>query len=132
MTTFLDHIKANGKAIDAEVAAVFKKYGITVTGRSATVDAADGSYKFKISYATSEGVEVKLQKDRSTFLRYCGMWNMPPEWFGKKFRSGSKVFAITGVDPKKRAKPIMLDCGGKTYFAAPDYVRSFMIANPVA
>lgn len=134
MTTFLNHIKANSNALDAELTAVFAKYGIKVMGRTARVDAADGTYKFNISYATPEGSATKLKKDEENFRFYANgsNTNLNPDWFGKKFRSGVNVYKIVGYNPKKRAKPVMLDCNGKSYSASPDYVRSFMLSNPVA
>lgn len=131
MSQFLAHLKANGKKIDEEIAAVFAKYNIKIVGRSARVDAAEGTYKFKVQFATAEGVEAQAKKAEDNFRFYASMVGMKPEWFGKKFRMGDKVYTIAGYRPSRRKNPVELTANGKGYCASPDQVRAFMTASPV-
>jgi hypothetical protein len=126
---FLAHIKKHGKEIDAEIAAVFKKYGIEITGRSARVDMADGEYKFKVRYATPEGEAGLKQK----FETYAPMFDMDPSWFNKDFKMGGVVYTFVGFDLKKHKRPVLAKCqrDGKTYLLTPEqgklYGNNFLV-----
>lgn len=123
MTAFLNHLKANGKKIDAEIEAVFKKYNIKIVGRSARVDASEGYYKFKIQFDTVQGVEVRNAQAENTFRRFAVSSGLNPDWFGKKFRMGNRVFTITGFNPRKHKKPVELEANGKNFCASAEQVR---------
>lgn len=130
MSEFLNHLKKNGKKIDAEIAAVFEKYGIKVVGRSARVDSAEGFYKFKIQFATPQGAEARNKKAENNYRFYAPMSGLKEEWFGKKFCAKGTTYTICGFNPRRKKKPVELAANGKIYCAAPEEVAVMMRLYP--
>lgn len=129
---FLEHLKLNAKKIDEEIIAVFAKYGVDVTGRNARIDETSGTYKFNIAWATPQASEVRNRRSETTFKYFAEANGMRAEWFGKKFKAGTRTYTITGYNLRKKSRPVeLLGADGKTYFAAPATVVSGMNSNPV-
>jgi len=59
---------------------------------------------FRVSIPASDGTAFNLEKDRFEFL--AERYGLQPSDFGREFRTGSKRFRITGIDPKRPRYPI--------------------------
>lgn len=79
-----------------------------------------GSFRFNDAQFTTR-MTVKSPgraKDSAEqeFKLMANCYGLKPEWFGKSFKKGSKVFTIIALDMKKRKYPVICSCAdGKQY-----------------
>lgn len=81
------------------------------------IEFGDGVEIVKSYYGESYEVRVRIavggqaeQADtaRETWERYCGIFRLLPEHFGKTISMRGVPFRVAGLDLKRRAKPIVI------------------------
>lgn len=103
----LPSLKAHSRALDAELKAVFEKYGLEFHGRSAKIGMGQVDYKITLKYGSAEEQEDVA---RMTFEAYAPMEGIDGSVFGKKYKlSDGHVYRVIGFNPKKPKNCIMLE-----------------------
>lgn len=120
--TDLVSLRAASKEMDAELAAVFAKYGLTVVGRSAKI--GGGECNFTVKTITGGG-EQKADKQREMYDRYADMYGLPSDGFGKTFIVQGDRFELVGLDMSKPKNCVSLKrlSDGKSFKCPPDTIK---------
>lgn len=116
--------------VNAELKAVFKKYGFDLRKLSARVDETTGVIRWSI-----EGFDTKhkaangesTSPERELWKKFATLYDLNPAWLGKAFRFGGKSYTITGLRQRGK-RNVLATRDGKTYVFAPDDVSVFMQA----
>lgn len=102
----LTSLKANAKALDAELRAVLEKYGLKMEGRSARIGDGECSFKIRTTYLSDE---EKADREEQEFRAYAPIYGVPADTFGKKYRFPNGVIvAVAGIQPNKPKNRIKL------------------------
>lgn len=109
--------------LDAELAQVFAKYGLTVTHRKGQVDEALGTLKYAISLVDANATTSPEAKRWGQYAHY---FDLPADGVGRLFSYNHKQFKIVGLRDSKSPKRVVAGHNGKTYVFAPDTVRALL------
>lgn len=119
--TDLTSLKVHSKALDAELEAVFAKYGLKMGSRRATVYSEEGKLKYAIECRMGSA-EDQTEKAKALWERYAPMFDLPADAFGKEviFNRDQK-FRVSGINPNKPKNCVMLTrlSDGKAGFQCP-------------
>lgn len=103
----------------------FKQIGVTVRDGNAKYDSMIGTATFKLEFVdlTENGEKVDIFVNN--FKRQAQYYDLNPIILGMKFtdKMSGKEFTVTGLDPKRRKKCILISHGGKTYITTPEAIR---------
>lgn len=123
----LNQLKLIGKALDAELTALFAKYGLKLANRSATVYPSSGEVKYRITLTDTNlkdasGNETTSEAER--FKKEAFLYGLNPTDLGKTFRSGGREFKIEGLKGGRSRKSLLVSSNGKRFVFDPaDVVR---------
>ena len=68
-----------------------------------------------------------VDKNKADFEKYCHMFGLKKEDYGKSFRQNAKVFTVSGLNFKARKNNIELTCSdGKTYKGSSENVKRLL------
>lgn len=96
--TDLASLRKHSAALDAELKAVFEKYGLTMTNRRAKIGAGKCEYKIELNCGVGED---STDVERKIYEAYASFLGLPADGFGSTYEHFGKRFKITGVNPKK-------------------------------
>lgn len=115
-------LKKHAPALDAELTAVFARYGLTYGGRSAKIGDGLLNFNIKLKYGTVEDDAARAERD---WKNYCMLLNLPVDAFGRVIKISGVEYSIAGLDLKKRKRPVKLKRvgDGKTFVTTEDDVR---------
>lgn len=95
--------KLIGAEVEAAVAAVAAKHGLTAQSAGGTFDATSFTAKIKLVVTDNDALE---RKERADFAQYCGWFDLKPDDYGKEFTHQGKRYRLTGVLPTRSKSPI--------------------------
>ena len=112
-----DQAKTVGSDIEAAIAPVLAKHGLALSGQS-------GSYGDALR-VTIEMRPAGQEEGEAAFGRYAPLYGIPAEKLGAEFRSGSKTYRLTGINPRATSMPMLARgvADGKTYKFTVDAVK---------
>lgn len=96
-----DNIRQLRDEMNAALNLVLKKHGVTAVVGNASFTPGDVTFKVKVSVGSADDA-AKREWDR-----YCVMFGLTPDLFGKKFVSRGTEFTITGIAKKGRDYPVL-------------------------
>lgn len=95
----LTSLKLNGPALEADLQAVFKKYGLTMESHRGVI--GQGEIRLTINLKTGSA-EDQEENERKKYEIYHRVLDVPADGFGKTFvGDNGDRFRIIGVQPKK-------------------------------
>ncbi len=112
--------KEIGAAVEEALTEVAEKYGLTVQVRGGTFDAT--SFKPKVEFSTANAAEDE-------FRTYAEIYGLEGDDFGRVFTTGGKTFAISGLAPRNRTRPILATEVGtdRTYKFTVDGIKKALV-----
>lgn len=118
----LKTLKANSAALDAELKAVFEKYGLSMTNRFARIGGGKCEYKIELNCGVGEDSE-KVERD--LYNAYAKLLGLPEDGFGSVYESRGERFKITGVNPKKPKNCVKITMvrSGKAMICSPEMIK---------
>ena len=120
--TDLASLKKHATALDAELTAVFARYGLTYNGRSAKIGDGLLNFNIKLKYGTAEDEAARAERD---WKNYSMLLNLPANAFGKTIKMNGVEYTIIGLDLKKRKRPVKIKrADGKVFITTEDDVRA--------
>ena len=121
-------IKSLRVDINAALASVAEKYGMTIKAERAAYN--DFSVSFKLECVENMNGE-KMTKSEATLKRdfklIVSTYDLPADFTEKVFTCAGKQFTVTGYDWKKYSRPFICQCltDGKEYCFKPDVIRAY-------
>ena len=88
------NLKDIRKDFDLAVKDFEKKYGVTV--QMGNISFSDYQFTSKITVTSEE--KCSEENERKEFSKYCRMYGLTEEDYGKTFRSGAKEYTIIGFE----------------------------------
>ena len=132
VTTLADRplLKALRTEMDAALASVAKKYGISIRTGNGSYSQLAASFKVELAVIGKgqEGEDPAVIRGAAAWHRSAPLYSMDglqADWLGKSFESGGVTFTIVGLDPRKRTRPVLMrksDAPGKLYLFGIDKV----------
>lgn len=80
---------------------VLKKHGLSVNVGNAMFTPSDVTFKVKVGLGSQDDVAQR------EWNKYCFLFGLSPDLFGKKFISRGTEFTITGIARKSRNYPVL-------------------------
>lgn len=117
------------KDIDLALAEVGKKYGIKINAGSARFTGDTATFKLEMSIFRDGKA---ICREMETLKLYLGLIGLSEEHFGVVFKIGGKYFVLSGYNPRKHKKPVMITEVGTevVYFCSEDSVRNALGVAP--
>lgn len=101
-----------------------KKYGVSIELGSITYTANDFHAKMEVKKNVVEG---NISYDQAEFEKYCMIFGLTKDFYGKKFSMNGKTFTVSGINTKAHKMPVLATCDdGKTYKFASDTVKKLV------
>lgn len=124
----LKQFKVIAPRIDAEVAAVFEKYGLKVGKRSATIDSLEGTVSFRLTLIDTNLKDASgnaTTPEAARFAKNADYIGLKAEMLGQTFKNGAKTHTVVGLRSGRSAKPVLVSIDGKpgNYVMSVDAVR---------
>jgi hypothetical protein len=130
MTTKIEQFtRQNLRAIYEDVEAALKpiaeKHGIKLERKSCTYRPDELPVAFKFITIEHDANGNTMDSRAKDFVRYASMYGLSKDDFLAEFRSGSRLFRITGFKPKARKYPVLAEDvkTGKTYKFSAEKVK---------
>lgn len=102
-------IAAVHAALMAAVKSVEAAQGVKLQGGRMTYG-ADGSFTFKVTGGVVGADGQVATRERDAFLTLAEMYGLKKTDLGAKFTHAGRTYAIDGLRPRARAKPILVTC----------------------
>lgn len=83
-----------------------KQMGISVGFGNAKFSDVEATLQVKIVDLTSKGTAVNVYA--IDWDKHCASYGLKRAWLGKEISMGNRVFRITGLNIKKRVKPVVV------------------------
>lgn len=99
----LASLKKYSPEIDAELKALFAKYGLKMNKRRAKIGSGIIDYKIELTYTTEAGESAH----EIAWKKYAAFEGLKPEWLGQSVRMNGQEWTICGFEPKRRRYPVM-------------------------
>lgn len=119
-------------ALETELEAVFKKYGLNLVSRQATVYDERGTINMKIVLADAnmkDNTGAATNPDAENYKKYAAAFLLPPDGVGKIITLQGRKFEIKGMRTGRSRKNIILARVGddKTFVTTPDSIRHLLV-----
>jgi hypothetical protein len=96
--------------INASLAAVASKHGITLEVTKGTYGHTFGSFKLEIGQAVAAGVDPLLvTREAEAFKVNAKVMGFVPEDLGREFSQGGQKWRIIGIKPRARTRPMLIE-----------------------
>lgn len=129
----LQSLRKHGRQLDAELEAVFAKYGLKMGRRSARIGSGKVKYGIELGYDVVQPDGSVKDAKAIDFDNYALMMGVQPHVkVGSSFFYGGETYTVVGLYPKKRKRPVAIRSdSGVERICAPAFVNNFCKA-PVA
>jgi hypothetical protein len=109
--------------LEAALAPVAEKLGITLTVGSGTYRDETATLKLELAVVRADGTAVSVEAEN--FKRYCHFDGLKPEDLNRPFKVGGTEYKIVGYRPKAPKKPYVIarTRDDKRFIATPDMVK---------
>jgi len=105
----------------AAVQAVAAKHGVAITPGGGSFEPMTATVKLSIKVLTADDGR---SGDEVNFGKYCQLFGLPADTYGKTFRVRGLDYTVSGLDLKRRARPVIATRDGKTFvFRVEDVCR---------
>lgn len=114
------NLKTMRSEINTALKAVFDKYGVSGQIENIRFDAT--SFRTKLNVSVGAGM-TEADTDRANFEKYCVLFGLKKEDFGKVFTSAGVAYTVCGINPKSRKYGLVgKSVRGTRYKFDPDHV----------
>ena len=122
------NLKTMRAEIDAALATVAEKYGISMSIGGIRYDADGSNFHTKLEAAIIGDGGVTLDGRAKDFQLNAHLFGLSADDLGRQFTSGSKSMTITGFNTRARKAPFLAKCreDGKTYRYEADYLKMLL------
>lgn len=122
----LKTLKTVSKQIDADLDAVFAKYGLKINKRTASVDPITGDVRWNIGTTSTnlkdrDGNETTA--DRERFKADGHYFGLTPDMLDAEIEFSNGTFKIVGLKGGRGRNIVIIRKGGKDFLAPPEQVR---------
>lgn len=119
--------------INAALAAVGAKHGVTLTAGSCRYEADGGSATFKLGVARVNADGTVDSPERTAFLMNADLYGLKASDLGAVFAMGGHRYEVTGLATRRSKKPVIIreTDSGKTYVIAAEAVKRHLTAQGV-
>jgi hypothetical protein len=128
----LQAFKAIAPKLDAELDAVFQRYGLKTFKRSASIDSINGQVHFRLVLNDTnlkDAAGNATTPEAEFFKKMAAYYDLKPEWLGRTFKLHGKTFTVKGLRSGRAKKTVMIEGdGGKRYVIEPSVVKTHMSA----
>lgn len=100
--------------VNAALAAVARKHGVTIHAGNCTYDANAATFKLVCSTVSDSGRALTPQA--SAYQRVAGFYGLVPLF--STVRIGVDEYTVVGWNARKRSKPVLVERNGLTYAVA--------------
>lgn len=120
--------------LDAALATVGQKHGVTLKGMNATYDREGTKATLKVeirAILSGQVVDPKV----TAFNRYCTLYGLKPTDLGATLRMRGDLLKITGLDTNRKKYPVYCEnirTGATKLYVAEDVVRALAIYRQLA
>jgi hypothetical protein len=110
--------------INAALVAVGKRHGVSIAAGNCSFGPLTASFKLEVGVldGAPEGASPKEIKARADFTRYCGLFDLKPEWLDKEFTYGGDTCTVVGLMPNRSKFPVLVKRGDKRVLLPADAV----------
>lgn len=95
-----------GKAVEAELVKVGKRFGIDIQFRGGTFSGSEFTFRVRATTLDTNGA-VK-DKKAENFKKLASLYGMNPNDLGRTFTSGYSKYEIVGLNPSAHKYPIIV------------------------
>jgi len=122
-------LKTLREEINAALAEVAKKHGLTIAAGNASYDPS-GTATFKLNIAAIADNGKAITPEAVRFSQFATMIGLAPEHLGREFTHGAFTYSITGLKPDIYGKmPIIVERkGGGSFRMATEAVKAALKA----
>lgn len=89
--------------IDAALKELGEKLGITFSAGNGSFGGAEAHFKLNMKVADPS---IQEAAKRDEFARYCSLFDLQPEDYGKTFRAGRTEYRLIGLELKRSKYPL--------------------------
>jgi hypothetical protein len=115
-------VKAMRDDINAALAAVSKKYNVTLKAGNASYEAH--LVKFKLEWLANSADGKAVDKQAVALQKYGYMYGITPNMAGKTFKVGGNVYTLVGLQPTRTKRPIIGSrTDGKRFIFGTDVIK---------
>lgn len=112
--------------IDADLDAVFAKYGLKVRQRRASTDPTTGTVKWSITTndTNQRGKDGALTTPERELFKECArMYDLQPEWLDKSITLNGTDYKIVGLRKVRKNNVSLTRADGKAFTCSAEQVR---------
>lgn len=109
--------RAKAPSISADLAALFQKHGLKMDKLTASVDELGGTVRYSITAADTNLKDESgnaIDADALYYKNMAGMYDLKPEWLGRTFQSGGKIYKVVGLKNTKAKNCVVILVDGET------------------
>ena len=108
--------------IDAALAAVGKKHGVSLKAGNASYNPTEANFKLNVRTLTATGEVVDPRA--TAWPRYCKLFGLNASHLGVRISTSRGPATLTGLDMNKRKMPVIAKpADGRFLKLTPEYVR---------
>lgn len=126
----LAKLKIIAPQIDADLDAVFAKYGLKVRQRRVSTDPSSGSVKWSIQTSDTNQRDADgdlTTPEREHFKQFGRLYQLKPEWLDQSITLNSTSYKISGLRANARKNPVCLTrADGKAFTCSAEQVRRLL------
>ncbi len=119
--------------MEAELAALFKKYGVTGEVKSAKVDSNGRYATFSLQVSAVQANGVASTPERTAYLQYAKLYGVEPDWLGREFKINEDTVVLDGVNRKAKKYPFVLsivdDQQGRFYKLSAEQLKRLVVSS---
>jgi hypothetical protein len=122
----LSQYKLVSKKLYEELEPLLNKHGFKLGKVSAAVDEAFGTVRLTLNLADANLTDASGElttAEAERWKSHAQYLDLNPEWLGRSFSQGGKLFVIKGLRDGNSKKCVSLERDGKIYVATPEQVQ---------